>query len=429
MNISKLLSDNLQSRILDEMSDGQWHPVYKLNKRIERGDAKAKEFKKILADNLQALSDRGILLAGNNESYRFKGDTLEKWRSSSTNPALNEKQYQPRYFGGILEDDGWLLAELKNYDLIHFRAEPTLERTHIQKKLNIDLNSIQIEEGLYRILLSEGAEQKIELVRELQNEEPIHAISGIRLELNLKRRDTSELPEKYLSDLVKYYGQFSKILLRSHMTSIIRHMPDQDDIQQQIYLWVLDAVQRYDANTSIPFAAYLGTLLKKWVFNLNRKSFGRAVADVELKHNRAINAFRLEHSRQPTQEELAEILDQSEDSVKKDMSIISTVSNLRNISSINNDENETQLPSEATVDESIEALAKNTLLSAALTTATRKVFSEKKSIDCLIVMYYTTWGQEYNSKRLKTWARTAKNQENARHVRTTMANILKDEEI
>lgn len=428
MNINELLEDSLQCQILDEMSDGQWHAVYKLNRRIERGKHKAKEFKSILAESLDLLVDQGILLAGNNESYRFKGESLRRWRTHSTNPILQEKQYQPRYFGNLLEDDGWLLAKLKDYDLIHFRAEANLTRKHIREFLDIDINTIQIEEGLFRILLSEGAEDYVLKLKEFQKENPQYDINGIRLESNLKRRDLEDLPKRYLDDLVKYYGQFAKVLLRSRMTSITKHVPDSDDIQQQIYLWVLDAVQRYDAETSIPFAAYLGTLLKKWVFNLNRKSYGRAVADVELKHVRAVTAFKLEHNREPTQDELASLLEQSTEATKKDSYIINTVSNLRNVSSIHSEETEMQLPHESSVEQSIEERVKSTILSAGLTTAAKRQFKEKGSLDGFIGAYYSSWGREYNSKRIKSWLKTNRIQELTKNLTLIASTILKKEE-
>lgn len=428
INISNIVADSLHGQILDEMSDGQWHAVYKLNRRIERGNHKAKDFKVILADSLDLLVGRGILLAGNNESYRFRDEHLTRWRNCSVNPILQEKQYQPRYFGNLLEDDGWLLAQLKDYDLIHFRAEPNLAREDVKDLLSIELNAIQIEEGLFRILLKEGSEEKILQLKEFQKENPHYEINGIRLESNLKRRDLNDLPKRYLDDLVKYYGQFAKVLLRSRMTSITKHVPDNDDIQQQIYLWVLDAVQRYDAETSIPFAAYLGTLLKKWVFNLNRKSYGRSVADVELKHVRAVTAFKLEHNRDPTPEELSDVLEQSSETTKKDFYIINTVSNLRNVSSIYSEETEMQLPHESSVEQSIEDRVKSTLISAGITTAAKKQFKDKETIDGLIAAYYNTWGREYNSKRIKSWLKTAKIQELTKNLNLITSTILKKEE-
>lgn len=416
----------LREKILDELSDGQWHPLYKINKKIERGSEKAKTFKEKISQELESLVEEDILIAGNNESFRFDSGRLVQWRNISTNPMINERQYQPRWFGGILEDDGWMLAKLKKFDLVHFRSDATLTREHIHKIVGGKKSLIQIEEGLFRVF-SENGRETFDKIQAFKIENPPYDIRGMRLEENLRRRELEDLPPRFVEELVKYYGQFAKVLLRSYMSSITKHLPDQDDVQQQIYLWVLDAIQRYDAETSIPFAAYLSSSLKKWVFNLNRKSYGRGVADTELKHSRAIAEFKAETGREPKLEELAEILQEDVNAIKKDSAVINTVVNLRNISTINSDENEVHLPSEALVDDNIDKLVSNTLLSAAITTATKKEMRKPKDISGLIAIYYDTWGADYKSKRIRMWAKNAKTQESTKRIMLRAKSILEQD--
>lgn len=413
----------IKSQILDELSDGQWHPFYKINKKIERGSAKAKEFKAQLSNELEQLVEDEILIAGNNESYRFKSDKLNRWRMISSNPQIEERQYQPRWFGGILEDDGWEKAPLKTYDLVHFRADSSLTRHTLKDAVGGKLSLIQVEEGLYRVFSTNG-EATFEAIKKLKEDNPFFEITGMRLEKELRRRDLEDLPPKYVAELCEYYGKFSKVLLRSYMSSIVKHLPDPDDIQQQIYLWVLDAIQRYDAETSIPFAAYLGTSLKKWVFNLNRKAFGRAVADAELKHSRAISEFKAENGREPKPEELAIILKEDLTSMKKDSAAINTVFNLRNISTINTEDSEIPLPSEKLVEDNIDNLVNNTLLSAAITTAAKQEMGKAKDITGLVGVYYETWGSEHKSKRIKMWVRSNKVQDAIKRVQRLAGQIL-----
>ena len=415
---------HLRSRILDELSDGQWHPLYKINKKIERGTEKARQFKEKIGDELSKLVEDEILIAGNNESFRFNSDELVLWRNISTNSFINERQYLPRWFGGILEDDGWLLSELKKYDLVHFRADSSLTRTQIHKAVGGKLSLIQIDDGLFRVF-SHSGEEIFSTIQEFKDMNPSYDIRGMRLERNLRRRELEDLPPRFVDDLVKYYGQFAKVLLRAYMSSINKHLSDPDDIQQQIYLWVLDAIQRYDAETSIPFAAYLSASLKKWVFNLNRKAYGRAVADAELKHARAIAEFKANNGRDPRPEELAEFLQEDVSATKKDSAVINTVFNLRNISTINSEESEIQLPADNLVEDNIDGLINNTLLSAAITTATKHEMKTKyRDISGLVGIYYDTWGADYRSKRIKMWSKTAKTQESMKKVMNAAKEIL-----
>lgn len=417
----------IQTQILDELSDGQWYPLYKITKKIERGSEKIKIFKQKLSDELETLVDEDILISGGQDSYRFNSEHLEDWRTMSSNPKIHTKQYQPRYFGGILEDEGWLLATLKTQDLVHFRAEPNLSRQILHTQVGGKLSKIQLDEGLYRVFSSNG-EETFKLIQEIKEEYPHYEIRGMRLEKNLRRRELDDLPTGFVNDLAKYYGQFAKVLLRAYMSSVTKHISDPDDIQQQIYIWVLDAIQRYDAETSIPFAAYLSNSLGKWVYNLNRKAYGRSVADAELKHARMVNEFKMEHGRDPRPEELAVLLNEDIKSVKDDIAIITTVTNLRNIGTINRDEeHELPLPSEDRVEENIDRLVNNMLLSAAITTAAKAEYKKGKGLNGLIGLYVETWGKDKVTKKTKTWSKTTSTQESMKRVMKRAKDILEEQ--
>lgn len=398
-------------KILDELSDGQWHPFNKINKNIDHDETKnAQEFRQMLETGLKELVNINLIQEGNNNSYRFNSEVLFIWREISGNPKLDEKQYLPRTFGGILEDDGWCLAPLKDYDLVHFKADSSLSRQTIHAVVGGKITLIQAENNLYRVF-SKNGEQVIDKIRTLKESHPHYGIRSMRLEKNLKRRDLEDLPAAYLSDLCKYYGKFSKVLLRPYTSVITKHIPDHDDIQQQIYLWVLDAVQRYDDTTSIPFAAYLGSSLTKWVHNLNRNAFGRSVADAELKHTRAITNFKNTHGREPSVEELAEILQIEVSSVRKESMVINTVVNLRNVSTIQTEETEIPLPSPEMVDDNLNRLVTNTLLSAAIVTAAKEDMMKRntlKDLTGLLAVYYENWGRNTAPKKIKMWLRSEK---------------------
>lgn len=409
----------LERTILDELSDGQWHPLYKLSKQVTKtNNVKAKEFKQLLETELTNLVDVGLLIYGENESYRFNSTLLESWREFSGNPRLTEKKYLPRWFGGILEDDGWGLAPLKVYDLVHFKSDSSLSRNRLLEHLGLKPSLVQLDGGLYRVFSTNG-EETFNKIKELQNDYPNFDIRSMRLETNLRRRDLEDLPSGYLSDLCGYYGKFAKVLLRPYKTSIAKHIPDPDDEQQQIYLWVLDAVQRYDDSTSIPFAAYLSSSLAKWVHNLNRNAFGRSVADAELKHSRAISKFKIENGRDPRVDELANALDEDIATVKKDSLVIATVVNLRNIAPIHTEETEIPITSSEMVDDNLDRMVKNTLLSAAIITSVKEdIENEKtpKDLTGLFGVYYDYWGKETAPKKIKMWLRTQKTQTTIKRV-------------
>lgn len=416
----------LEAKILDELADGQWHPLYKIKKNVDAtAPSNPKSSKETLLKALTELADQGLLLAGVNDSFRFQATQLKNWRVTSETLDRTNKQYEPRWFGGILEDDGWVLAELKTYDLIHFRADSDIGKKEIMELTKESSGSVQIDEdGLFRVFSTPNS-STYNIIKATKLTHPDWKISGVRLEKSLKRRDLEDLPPRYVSDLCEYYGVFAKVLLRSHMSSITKHLPEPDDIQQQIYMWVIDAIQRYDATTSIPFGAYLGTALKKWVFNLNRKAFGRSVADAELKHSRAIAEFKLNNGREPRAEELAGVLDTDLSTVKKDSMAINTVLNLRNTGTIYQEDNELPIPSGVLTHDNIDNLIDKMLLSAAITTAAFKHI-DNNGLAGLTGIFYENWGSNHKNKKINAWLKNIKVQDSIKTVLGEAQEILKE---
>jgi len=400
--------DLLDTRLLDELADGQWHPIGKIRANLNKLSAKTpitpKPTKETLLVRLDQMVEDGTLRAGNNSSYRFKTSNLETWRVISETLDLNDKRHQPRYFGRVLEDDGWEQAPLKTYDLVHFRVNGDLSKREVMDLTEEPAHLVIIEDGLYRVFTTRG-DEVYQLISDAKQSRPEWGVSGIRLERNLKRRDLDDLPRGFLNDLCRYYGEFTKVLLRSKMSSIHKHISETDDIQQQIYVWVIDAVQRYDATTSIPFGAYLGKSLENWVFNLNRKAFGRSVADMELKHARAVAKFMTDFERIPSDEELAVLLETTVENVRRDAQLISTVVALRNQGALYTQEDtELPVPSDEFVEDNLEAMVEKTLLSSAITRAASMVGGA--SVQGLIGVYYENWGKDHRSKRISAWLNT-----------------------
>lgn len=416
----------LEKEILDELSDGQWHPLYKIRKEVGSRVKSGRDFKSKVIQTLDTLVNDEIIISGANESFRMLNPNLERWREISDSPIVKHKNKQPRYFGGILEDDGWVNAPLYECDMVHFRMEEIMDSRKIKQLLEDETLTIIIDHTtqLIRVFVPLNYPVKEKLLL-LKAEQPQLGIHSVRLEKNLRRRQLSDLPDQYISGLCEYYGKFAKVLLRPYMSSITKHIKEYDDIQQQIYLWIIEAIQRYDADTSIPFAAYLASSLKKWVFNLARESYGRSIADIELKHARTANEFRNENGREATPEELMEALNMSGENMSKDKLAINTVANLRNATTIHQEEGEIQIAAPHNIEEEIEEMVNNTILSAAITQA---AIETKQTATALLALYYTTWGGGKTSKRLAQYLNSDQVVRSKKQALKQAERILKEHE-
>lgn len=381
-----------ETKVLDEMSDGQWHPITKITKNCtEKKVISSTQVKDIVAD----FTERGYILTGSNNSFRLPEKYVRQWRNSRGLSMETKDSHSPRFFGGILEDDGWSHAPLTEYQLLNFRANSHITSKLIQEKIG-DMGEVnQAEDGLFRILSKRG-DEVYDLLKEWNKFNTQVAITGLRLTYNTFRREIQDLPSAFLDELCEFYGSFSYVLLRTNMSSVKKHLPENDDTQQQIYLWVLDAVARYDDATCIPFAAYLHTCLQRWVHNLNRKPYGRAAADNELKHSRATATFEAENGRKPSTKELAEILGETFEKVSKDSVSIKMVSNLRSAATLDSEEFNVPLVAQETADKGVESHLERTLISAALISSALESAAESKggSLIALMSIVDKTWNKD-----------------------------------
>lgn len=392
-----------ETKVLDEMSDGQWHPITKITKNCAE--------KKVLSsaqvkDTVNELTERGYILSGANNSFRLPEKYVRQWRNSRGLSMDTVDSHSPRFFGGMIEDDGWAHAPLTERQLLSFRANSHITSQVIREKIG-DMGEVnQAEDGLFRIISTQG-DELYDLLKEWNRFEPEVKIEGLRLTYGTFRRNIQDLPPAYLADFCEFYGSFSYVLLRNNMSSVVKHIPENDDTQQQIYLWVLDAIVRYDDKTCIPFAAYLSTCLLRWVHNLNRKPFGRAAADNELKHFRANSQFEAENGRKPSLHELAGILEENVEKVIKDSLSIKMVSNLRSATTLDSEEFNVPLIAVETADKGVEAYLERTLISAALISSALDQDIETKgaSLVALMSVIDKTWNKDkrlakiYKSKR------------------------------
>lgn len=419
--MTKTDKTTLSESLLETLVDGQWHPLYKLKKNLNIRTSKAEAE---LNKTLKSLVAEGKMISGNNSSYRLESNFLKNLiKSGDVN--LNNKN-KPRYYGGILEDDGWLLAPLKEYDMVHFRMDNLISSNSLKKILKNEGYHINIDNNthLVRVFAPHGGNIR-EVFIELKTTHPELGIHSIRLESKLKRRMLSDLPDQFVAGLCEKYGKFAQILLRANMSSVKKHIKEYDDIQQQIYLWVIEAIQRYDAETSIPFAAYLSSSLKKWVFNLARESYGRAIADTEIKHARIINKFVAENGREPNVNEISKLLGNSADGVNKDRFAMASVSNILNTTTIHHEDGDLQIESGENDNVAIEKLMSLTMISASLL---KGVARSKTPLNSLIYVYYKSWGSNMRNKKISSFLANKTVQRSGEAAIKRASDYLKTEE-
>ncbi|WP_369136763.1 flagellar biosynthesis protein FliA [Modestobacter versicolor] len=321
----------------------------------------------------------------------------------STAQAAEERRIrEPLVFGGLPEAEGWALAPITPRDRVHFRTDRELPLGTFRQALPAGVTVTYDEgDGLYRVDGEPGsADALAALIRAWCATEGYTTV-GLRPETGVRRRAPRDLPPAFLADLCRHYCRVSLKRLQRNMSTIRLHLPDNDDIDQQVAEWVLKAVSTYDETKSVPFGAYLATQLSKWVHDLGRNAYGRTAADTENKQQKAVAAFTAEHQRRPSEKELAAYMGQSVATLRRNSQTVATLNGLRNLQSLDGgaDAVEFVLPDSSEVPDEIMGEAEQTLLSHALTaacapdpTARRDQRAAQPNVLGWATWYLTTWG-------------------------------------
>jgi hypothetical protein len=308
----------------------------------------------------------------------------------------------PLVFGGIPEAEGWALAPITPRDRVHFRVDHELPLEKFRAELPEGVTvSYDDGEGLYRVDGPCGSGAMLaDWVRAWCAGEGRGTI-GLRADTGLRRRALRDLPPAFLDDLCRHYGPVSLKRLQRNMSTIRLHLPDPDDLAQQVSEWVLKAVAQFDEQKGVPFGAFLATQLSKWVHDLGRNAHGRTAADTEHKQQKAIATFIAEHQRRPSEKELAAYMGQSVATLRRNSQTVATLNGLRNLQSLDGgpDSTEILLPDSSEAPDEIMGEAEQTLLSHALTaacapdpTARPDQRAGQPNVLGWATWYLTTWG-------------------------------------
>jgi hypothetical protein len=317
--------------------------------------------------------------------------------------AVDERRTrEPLVFGGLPEAAGWALAPITPRDRVHFRTDRELPLGAFRAALPAGVTVTYDEgDGLYRVDGEPGsADMLAALIRGWCAAEGYGTV-GLRPETGVRRRAPRDLPSAFLDDLCRHYCRVSLKRLQRNMSTIRLHLPDNDDVDQQVAEWVLKAVGQYDEGKGVPFGAFLATQLSKWVHDLGRNAYGRTAADTENKQQKAIAAFTAEHQRRPSEKELAAYMGQSVATLRRNSQTVATLNGLRNLHSLDGgpDSVEYVLPDSAEVPDELMGEAEQTLLSHALTaacapdpTARRDQRAAQPNVLGWATWYLTMWG-------------------------------------
>lgn len=286
--------DNLKKQPADFrigaiISDGMWYSLPKWRKLAKVSE---EEINKWIDEKL----DEGVLIQSPTgaKSYRFPLTEIYKWYDENELPLgvqLIDSIFPPRIWDGMTETEGFLSAPLRKIGIVSFScgSDVALEITQALRGI---AKIRETDPGRYKAysLSSSYVKEIIEDI--LKKHEPISANRKIYSRAESKRREMVDFTPDFAHGLVMFYKQFAKTLVKKFMDTIQIFVPDPEDQESQILIWVIASIEKFDESASVPFSGYLNSVLNRRPFDLPSDHLGKELSSFQRNRSRSINAMK-----------------------------------------------------------------------------------------------------------------------------------------
>lgn len=275
-------------RIGAVISDGMWYSLPKWRKISKVTEPQITEWiERNLADGTLLQSETGA------KSYRFPLESIEKWYDENEltlGIQLIDFLFPPRIWANLTETEGFIQAPLREIGIVSFTCSADVAR-EVTEALRGIARVRETEPNHYKsyCLNSQYVKSIIEGVFKGQPESDVGKIYSRAV---AKRRELVDFPPEFSRGLVLFYKSFGKTLVKKAMDTISIFLPESEDQDTQVVMWVIAAIEKFDESTSVPFSGYLNSVLKRWPYDLPYTHLGKELSNFQRQRAKAIEALK-----------------------------------------------------------------------------------------------------------------------------------------
>lgn len=290
-----LMQQPPQFRIEAVASDGMWLSLPKWQKLSGVTEQE-------LTDYVDTALKNGVIVQSptGSRSYRMPHDSIINWyKQYGFDPhgktQLLDFVFPPRIWNGRTEPEGFLEAPVRDIGVVTFVVDHELAVEIIERLRGI-AKVREYEPGRWRAYCLD-ANYVRGIVAEVIDEAPTQQQENTKVYLRQvsKRRELVDFDPRFLAELVQFYREFGRVLCRQTEKTMNIFIPNHDERDAQILMWVLEAIEKYDESASVPFSGYLDTVLKRWPFNLPAQHLGKELSQFQKDRAKAIEKLKKEH--------------------------------------------------------------------------------------------------------------------------------------
>lgn len=292
-------------RIEAVISDGMWYSLPKWRKIAKVSEeAIHKWIDEHLQDGTLLQSETGA------QSYRFPLTSIKDWYRENDlhlGDQLIDFLFPPRIWGGQTETEGFLDAPLREISIVSFSCSAMVAE-EVTERLRGIARVRENEPNHYKAYCLDAASAK-EIVAEIFKRHEEQHVGKIYSRAVAKRRELVDFPQEYSHGLIVFYKNFGKTLVKPAMETIRIFLPESEDQDTQIVMWVIAAIEKFDESTSVPFSGYLNSVLNRWPYDLPYTHLGKELSNFQRQRAKALDALKKKTKRTDfTHAEIAETM-------------------------------------------------------------------------------------------------------------------------
>lgn len=268
------------------VSDGMWYSLPKWRKLARCSEEEILEWiEKHLASGELIQSETGA------KSFRVSLAQLTKWYEDNGIPfktQILDFLFPPRIWDGRTEVEGFLEAPLRTISIVSFTVANNAAADRVIRGLQGYARVREVEPRQYKAYGLDSSSIKARIEKFSEGE-----VLKIYARSEAKRRELIDFTPKFSNGLMKFYSQFGKLLVKPIMNTIQIFLPDQEDQNSQINIWVISAIEKFDESSAVPFSGYLNSVLHRWPYDLPADHLGKDLSSFQRERSKAIKQLDL----------------------------------------------------------------------------------------------------------------------------------------
>lgn len=278
-------------RIGAVISDGMWYSLTKWRKIARVSEEEINEWiDEKLANGTLIQSSTGA------KSYRFPLESILQWYDEHDIPLgtqLIDSIFPPRIWDNMTEAEGFMDAPLRQIGIVSFNGNNEIAGV-VSEALRGIAKVREVEPGKYKAYCLNSSYVKQIVDEELEKNKDL--LRGVPKKIysrsEAKRREIVDFSPEFADGLVMFYKTFGKTLVKKEMETIQIFLPEPEDQDSQITLWVLTAIEKFDESTAVPFSGYLNSVLKVWPYDLPATYLGKDLSSFQRQRSRAVDRLK-----------------------------------------------------------------------------------------------------------------------------------------